>query len=149
MIAANVMTKNPVTVTVGAKVSEVVSTLRTHCFHDLPVVDRDGRPVGMVTCRAILHAAVPAYASESLIDAMKGGPDLPSMSEHLKSIADKAVDEVMDTKPRLVSADTATSAVAAMLVTLHTDTHNVLVVDEQGKLVGTISALDIVCRMPE
>jgi len=42
-----------------------------------------------------------------------------------------------------------TSAVAAMLANPKGDTHNVLVVDETGKLIGIISARDIICRPPE
>jgi CBS domain-containing protein len=50
---------------------------------------------------------------------------------------------------RPVHGDTPTSAVAAMLVNLHHDTFNILVVDDEGRLIGTISARDIVCRTSE
>ncbi|MDX8411450.1 MAG: CBS domain-containing protein [Mariprofundaceae bacterium] len=146
MIAAKAMTSNPIAIPVETTVRDAIATLRQHHLHDLPVVDESGKPVGMITARAILHAAVPAYASSELLDVIRGGPDLPSVYEHLGDIANKGVGEVMDTGPCLVQCATATSAVAAMLVNMHADTHNALVVDEDGLLVGTISALDIVGR---
>jgi len=146
VIAANIMTPDPITVRQGSSVRETVATLHRHRLHDLPVVDGEGRPVGMITARAILHAAVPAYATSNLINVMRGGPDLPSVYEHLRSIADKDVSEIMDAKPSSVTCQTATTAVAAMLVNMATDCHNVLVVDEDGILVGIISALDVVGR---
>jgi len=48
----------------------------------------------------------------------------------------------------VVKSTVPTSAVAAMLVNLQGDTHNILVVDEAGKLIGIISARDIICRLP-
>ena len=144
MIAASVMTPNPITVRQGSNVRETIATLRQHRLHDLPVVDDKGKPVGMVTARAILHAAVPAYVTSNLINVMRGGPDLPSVYEHLRRIADRDVSEIMDDEPSLVSCHTATTAVAAILVNKSTDSNNVLVVDEDGLLVGIISALDIV-----
>lgn len=146
MIAANVMTANPITVRQDSSVRDTIATLKQHRLHDLPVVDGEGKPVGMITARAILHAAVPVYATGEMINVMRGGPDLPSVYEHLRSITGMAVSEIMDGKPDMVSCQTATTAVAAMLVNMDTDSHNVLVVDEDGILVGIISALDIVSR---
>ena len=146
MIAANVMTPNPITVRQGSSVRETIATLKRHRLHDLPVVNDEGKPVGIVTARAILHAAVPAYATSNLINVMRGGPDLPSVYEHLRSIANKDVSEIMDDEPSLVSCHIATTAVAAILVNMATDSNNVLVVDEEERLVGIISAVDIVGR---
>jgi len=149
MIASNVMTKNPLTIYQDAKVKETVVLFRSTQLHDLPVVDDEGRPVGSVSTRAILHAAVPAYADDKLLAAMKGGPDIGSVYNNLKIISEKPVREIMDRHIRPIHADTPTSAVAAMLTNLHHDCFNVLVVDDDGKLIGTISARDIVCRTPE
>jgi len=149
MIASNVMTKNPTTISQDAKVKETVVLFRSTQLHDLPVVDDENRPVGSVSTRAILHAAVPAYADDKLLAAMKGGPDIGSVYNNLKIISEKQVREVMDRHIRPIHADTPTSAVAAMLTNLHHDCFNVLVVDDDGKLIGTISARDIVCRTPE
>jgi arabinose-5-phosphate isomerase len=45
---AEVMTAGPKTVRVGTRVLEAVDILRRHKISELPVVDEDGRPVGML-----------------------------------------------------------------------------------------------------
>ena len=149
MHASNIMTHKLITLTPDATVHEAAATLRKHKLHDLPVIDANGVPIGIVTARAILHAALPDYVSEELLSPMRGGPDIPSIYQHLKGISEHPVSEVMDLKFMMVRGDDPTISIAAQLVFLQSDSHNILVIDSEGKLTGTISALDIVNRMPE
>jgi arabinose-5-phosphate isomerase len=43
-----VMTAQPITVPVGARVAEALEILRRYKISELPVVDADGRPVGLL-----------------------------------------------------------------------------------------------------
>jgi CBS domain-containing protein len=149
MIVSNVMTRSPLTIPEDAKVKEAIALFKATQFHDLPVIDSERRPIGSISTRAILHAAVPAYADNKLLAAMKGGPDIVSVYNNLKSISEKPVATIMDRHIHPIHGDTPTSAVAAMLTNLRHDTFNILVVDDEGRLIGTISARDIVCRTPE
>lgn len=149
MIASNVMTMEPITIPEDAKVKDAVAVFKSTRLHDLPVIGHECRPVGSISTRAILHAAVPAYADNKLLAAMKGGPDIASVYNNLKSISEKPVAKIMDRHIHPVHGDTPTSAVAAMLTNLRHDTFNIPVVDDEGRLIGTISARDIVCRTPE
>jgi arabinose-5-phosphate isomerase len=45
---AEVMTATPLTIPIGARVVEAVELLRRHKISELPVVDSDGRPVGLL-----------------------------------------------------------------------------------------------------
>lgn len=149
MIASNVMTESPLTISEDAKVKDAVVLFKSTQLHDLPVIDDERRPIGSISARAILHTAVPAYADNKLLAAMKGGPDIASVYNNLKSISEKPVAKIMDRHIHLIPGDTPTSAVAAMLANLHHDTFNILVIDDEGRLIGTISARDIVCQTPE
>jgi len=146
MIASNVMTKSPISLLQKGTIKDAIKLFHSTRFHDFPIVDEQGRPVGSISARAILHAAVPAYASEKLLAAMEGGPDIPSVYHNLENLAEKTIAEIMDQEIHSVHGNTPTSAVAAMLTHLHRDTSNIFVVDDQDKLIGTISARDIVCR---
>jgi CBS-domain-containing membrane protein len=146
LIAANLMTHNVVTTTPDTLVRDAIALLRRHHLHDLPVIDADGRPVGVLTARAILHHALPAYASEDLLAAMQASPDLPSVHERLKTIAERKVSEVMSPRILSVREHAPTNALATMVVLMHNDSQNILVTDDNGRLVGTISALDIILR---
>jgi CBS domain-containing protein len=146
LIAANLMTRKLVTTTPDALVKDAIGLLRRHRLHDIPVIDADGMPVGMLTARAILHHALPAYASKDLLAAMQASPDIPSVHERLHEIADRSVSEVMSPQILSVKEHASTNAIAAMLVLLRNDSQDILVTDDHGRLVGTISALDIIFR---
>ena len=51
---AEVMTADPLTVSAGARVLEAVEILRRHKISELPVVDADGRPVGLIDITDLL-----------------------------------------------------------------------------------------------
>ncbi|HXH71864.1 MAG TPA: CBS domain-containing protein [Mariprofundaceae bacterium] len=148
MLAADVMTRELVTVEPTTTVQKAMDLIHANRLHDIPVVDADGKPLGVITGRAILHAALPPYISENLIAAMRGLPDMPSIYEHLNEIADLPVGELMDKRIFSVRPDTPTSAIAAMLVHMKDDTHDILVTDNAGKLVGSISCIDLFFRSP-
>ncbi|PIP02686.1 MAG: hypothetical protein COW18_07200 [Zetaproteobacteria bacterium CG12_big_fil_rev_8_21_14_0_65_54_13] len=149
MFAANVMSADPVSIKPGAKVSDAVALFRASPLHDFPVVDDEGRPIGIVTARSILHFSVPTYASDSLLALMKGGPAIDSVYKNMAAELDRPVSDVIDRHVDLVKGSMPTSAVAAMLINLKGDTHNILVVDNEGRLIGIISARDMICRLPE
>jgi len=149
MIVSKAMVKDPLTISQHASVKDAIRLFRANPFHNLPVVDDEGRPVGCISARAILHAAVPAYASEKLLATMEGGPDIDSVYRNLENIVDRPIEEIMDRDIHPVHNDTPTSAVAAILIHLDREKSSVLVIDGDNKLIGTISAKDIVCRTPD
>lgn len=58
---AEAMTRSPVRVTVGALVSEAIEALKARKLSELPVVDRGGRPVGLIDVTDLI-GLVPADA---------------------------------------------------------------------------------------
>jgi CBS-domain-containing membrane protein len=149
MIASNVMTRNMITLQEDASVKDAVVLFSKSTLHDLPVIDSEGRPVGEVSTRSILHHAVPAYASTDLLAAMRSGPDIQSVYNNLESALEHPVSAVMNRDVQTVAEHTPTSAVAAMLITMTGDSNHVFVVDDDGRLLGLISARDIINRLPE
>lgn len=147
VIAKDVMSKNPLSVDAHATIRQAVQILRDNNLHDLPVVDKAGRPIGMITARAVLHAAVPSYMTETLLDSMRAAPDLPYVSRRLQHVEGMRVADAMDKAVATIRPDTPISTVAAMLVNLENDIHNLLVVDEGEKLVGIVSALDLLGKI--
>jgi len=51
------MTLNPVTITPSTSFSDAIRLLREREIHHLPVVDKDGQPIGIVTQSDLLYAA--------------------------------------------------------------------------------------------
>ncbi len=54
---AEVMTADPLTVTVAARVLEAVEILKRHKISELPVVDGEGRPIGMIDITDLIGVA--------------------------------------------------------------------------------------------
>jgi arabinose-5-phosphate isomerase len=54
---AEVMTPDPLTVSPGSRVAEAVEVLRRHKVSELPVVDADGRPVGLLDITDLIGVA--------------------------------------------------------------------------------------------
>jgi len=146
MIASNVMTKDPITMLESGKVVDAIKLFRSTKFHTIPIVDKEYRPVGYISALGILHTAVPGYANASLLAAMESGPDIGSVYKNLEKIMDRSIADVMNRDIHPVDGNTPTSAVAAMLTNLHHATSTVFVVEDSGKLIGIISAMDIVSR---
>ena len=53
---AEVMTRDPLTAAVGSRVLDAVDLLRRHKISELPVVDADGRPVGLLDVTDLIGA---------------------------------------------------------------------------------------------
>lgn len=63
---SEVMTANPLTATVGMRVQEAIEILKRHKISELPVVDGDGKPIGMLDITDLLGlVATPATENPS------------------------------------------------------------------------------------
>jgi arabinose-5-phosphate isomerase len=71
---AEVMTAEPLTVSASARVLEAVEILKRHKISELPVVDDDGRPVGMIDITDLIGIAEvergPYLGSEAVAGAL-------------------------------------------------------------------------------
>ena len=148
MFAENVMSPDGLSITLDdwGRVEYVIDIRDDSGLHDLPVVDSEGKPVGLVSARAILHRSLPGYASKDMLATMRAGPDIESLYKNMSCVLDQGIKDFIAYDFDVVKTETPTSAVAAMIVNLAGDTNNILVVDKQGVLAGVISARDIICR---
>jgi CBS domain-containing protein len=139
-----IMDSTPATVAVDTPVDVVVKTLRTHELPGVPVVDGEGRCVGIVTEADLvlpddegdLH--IPHY-----INLFGGTVFLEPLgrfeSRLRKAFASKAED-MMTREPRAVAPDTTVREAARII---HESGHNRLPVVEDERLVGVVTRLDV------
>ena len=140
----DIMEKDPVTVAPEASVEEVVATLRQHQLPGIPVIDDDGRVLGIVTEADLvlpdqdgdLH--IPHY-----INLFGGTVFLESLGRFegrlRKAFAANAAD-MMTRHPDTVAPDTSVREAARLI---HETGHNRLPVVEDGRLVGVVTRLDV------
>jgi CBS domain-containing protein len=143
-VVRDIMDPDPVTVRPETPVEEVVAALRKHELPGLPVVDGEGRVVGMVTEADLvlpddegdLH--IPHY-----INLFGGTIFLEPLSRFeqrlRKAFASNAAD-MMTSDPDTVSPDTTVQEAARII---HESGHNRLPVVEDGRLVGVVTRLDV------
>jgi CBS domain-containing protein/ribosome-associated translation inhibitor RaiA len=116
--AADIMTARPVTIAADAPVSQALGLMRTHGFHEIPVL-RKARLVGMITFESI---------------ARRSSRSLATKVEHLLIL------------PPLVTPSTPFPELAEQL--LATGLRAAPVVGRRGELVGIISRTDLVRALP-
>jgi CBS domain-containing protein len=131
--AAELMTSNPISIRDDATIPQAVALLTDKGLSAAPVIDDAGRPVGVLSQTDILihereraSAGTPAAGQEPECDRAR-------------------VRDIMTPVVLSVAPDAPASAVVEQMVALKV--HQLFVVDRDGYLVGTISALDVLRRL--
>lgn len=130
------MTSSPSAVTRATPVDDIVLLLLSAAYHGVPVVDDDRRPVGIVTEHDLIErAGMPVRLG--LLDQF----DRHKVNGLLVSFAAKKAAEIM-TSPAVVirEEELLSTAVATML---SKGVKRLPVVNDDGKLVGMLSRLDV------
>lgn len=121
------MTKQPIVVAPDTSAVEAYERMRDHNVHRLPVVESDGRLVGMIT-RGDIEGAVSFQRSEA------------GWHEARFALAGTVVEEVMTKQPVSVLADASMKEAVSILLQRHLSG---LPVVEGDVLVGIISETDV------
>jgi CBS domain-containing protein len=143
-LVREIMDSEPETVTPGTPVEEVLRVLRENELPGVPVIDAEGRCVGIVTEADLvlpddqgdLH--IPHYVN--LFGGTVFLEPLSRFEQRLrKAFASNAAD-MMTSDPDTVSPDTTVREAARLI---HESGHNRLPVVEDGRLVGVVTRVDV------
>jgi CBS domain-containing protein len=135
MTVASVMTKDVVTATPGTPFRELVATMTEKSVSALPVVDEQGRPIGVVSEADLL-------AKQEFHGGSDGQPhhDRAARERWYRAQGGNAA-EVMTTPVRAVHADESVSFAARLLA--KAGIRRLFVVDSYGTLVGVVARRDL------
>jgi CBS domain-containing protein len=122
---ADLMTIDPVVISVDASIEDAEELLRHHRITGLPVVDLGGRLVGVISQTDLLYLAVPAV--RAIIRHRERGI---------------RVGEVMSSPP--VTIDGSATVRHAARRMNDERLHRLVAVDDHGRPTGVISAMDFV-----
>ncbi|MFZ5799415.1 MAG: DUF190 domain-containing protein [Thermodesulfobacteriota bacterium] len=132
----DIMTASPSKVTITTPLNDVVRLLLSSVFTGVPVVDKEDRPVGVITQNDLIYkAGLPmrlgllAVSSDDTLAAV------------LASLAEKKTRDVMTTPALCIREDRL--AVDAVELMLENEMKRLPVVDVDGRLTGILSRLDI------
>ena len=140
MSAGRVMKRDVVTVPREAAVSEVVLLMHATGHGGLPVVDRQGRVLGVATKLAVLRLCLPRYA-EQVGDLSFLPDDFEPFAGRFEQAGRVPVEQIMEPCPPCVSEDTPLAEVAVVMLSKRV--RQVPVVRE-GRLVGIVGLQDVI-----
>ncbi len=126
-LVRQVMTVDPVSVPVTARVSEVRELLRRCAFHHVPVTS-EGRLVGILS-----GADLAGYALDAWV------PDTATADAHLDATLE--LGNIMTHDPDTIRPDATVRQAAEALVL--GQYHSLPVVDGDGRLVGIVTSTDL------
>jgi acetoin utilization protein AcuB len=134
MNVSEVMTRNPLTIEPEAAVGTAIAVMAKDRVRHLPVVDAEGRLVGVVTDRDLRGAAmVPEMAQYLSATARRRLVDIGARLEDLR------VKDVMTWNPVTTSPDTSLTQAAALMFERRIGSLPVL---EKGHVVGIVTDRD-------
>jgi CBS-domain-containing membrane protein len=146
--AADLMTTNPISIRETATVKEAVAFLTDKGFRAAPVVDVAGRPVGVLSqTDIVVHdrnkveyvpSATDYYAKADL--TAPSGEILPEGFQ-VENVDRTLVRDIMT--PAVLSVPPGESVIRAVGEMVAFKIHRLFVVDEDGILVGVLSAFDV------
>jgi CBS domain-containing protein len=146
--AADLMMPNPVSIPETAVVQEAITLLTDKGFSAAPVIDEAGRPVGVISRTDILvhdrecgGPSVPPPAYEDWVDLDHRLGRHVRTGFQVRDVDRTVVRDLMTPAVFCVAPDAPVREVIDQLVRLNV--HRLFVVDDNGILVGVISARDI------
>ena len=146
MNVADIMTSNPITVQSATPVEEVARLLLHHQISGMPVLDANGRVIGVVTeddlivRNANLH--LPTFLN--FLDGFFPVRGEHEFQEELRRITATAAREVMGERLYTIAADADVADAATLM---HEKNANPLPVVANGLLVGVVTRADIIGLM--
>ncbi|WP_319521249.1 CBS domain-containing protein [uncultured Desulfosarcina sp.] len=142
MLVKEIMTAKPITVTGNMEIVEAAKLLLENRINGVPVVDDDGKLVGIL-CQSDIIAQQKKLPVPSLFSFLDGYINLSSMKgieKEVRKIAATAVFDAMTPDPVSVSPDSTIETVAALMV--DHNFHTLPVVQDE-RLVGVVGKEDI------
>lgn len=140
--AKDIMSAEPVTIAPDMDIIEATKLLLEHKFNGLPVVDHNGKLVG-VLCQSDLVAQQKKVNLPSLFTILDGFIPLKSLSDvdsEMRKVAATRVADAMTEEPVTVSPDTPLDEVATLMVD---SKYYTLPVVQDGRLVGVVGKEDV------
>ena len=140
MNVSSCMKKHVVSVPVTATIREAAAVIVGKHIGLLPVVDKNDKPVGVISMRDLLTLELPDFVSfVADVDFVHDFGAVETSHPSARTL-DKSVKSLM--KPP-VSVDEDCGLLRAYALMLQHNLHDMLVVSKDGKLIGITSRVDI------
>lgn len=123
----------------GATFREVLNELICKKTNSLAVIDENGKFVGMVNARTLIHHAIPAYLGEDATAAHFANEEL--FRDEVNKIADEKVEKFMEDESATINKEESLLK-AAMIASLGKQIR-IPVLDEEDKPIGLLTRTEL------
>ncbi len=143
MLVRDAMSRGARTVSPDATIAEAAIIMRETGHGVLPVVDAQGRLVGVLKKISIVRRCLPAYL-EQVGDLLRSGVFAP-FRDKVDEVGGLLVRELMTPDPPTAAEDTPLAQVAATMIM---EEERQVFILREGELIGLVGMQDIVDAMP-
>jgi CBS domain-containing protein len=144
MFARDIMSRNVITVTRDTTIKEIARLLTEHKISGVPVVDGEGRVMGVVSEGDLIYQDKKLHTPAFL--EILGGviylEDPKRVGQEMMKMTAAKAGEIMTTKVHTVKEDTPVTDIATLMI--ERQVNRVPVLDGQGKIAGIVSRQDII-----
>jgi CBS-domain-containing membrane protein len=146
LTARAIMTREVITVGPEASVEDLAKLLKTHRVGGVPVLDKSGALVGVVTQSDLVQRSkdLDLPPALNILDLHLFLETPAHFQKRLEKLLGDKVKDVMSAKPITVTPDTPVNEIARLMADKGVHT---LPVVESGKLVGIVGKLDLIRGM--
>jgi CBS domain-containing protein len=134
------MTRDVASLRSTATVVEAVRLMHASGHGGLPVLDQEGRVLGIATKLAILRLCLPRYA-EQVGDVSFLPGDFEPFAGRFEHAGEVPIEQVMEPCPPCVSEETSLGEVAVLMITKRV---RQIPVVRDGRLVGIVGLQDVI-----
>jgi CBS domain-containing protein len=144
MQARDIMTERVLSVTPDTPVAHVARLLREKHISGVPVLNQQGRVVGIVTELDLIkrHARIHMPIYLPFLDSPIFLEDPRRYQDDVRRVLGTTAEEIMTRKVRTASPETSVEDLATMMV--EERANPIPIIDAEGSLVGIVSHTDIV-----
>jgi len=146
LTAKEIMTRNVRSVALGTSIEDLARLFEETRYNALPVVDADGKLVGVVSQNDLIERDKPLHIPTviSIFDWVLYLESEQKFIDDVKRMAARTVDEVYSTNVETCTPDTPVSNLAALMSTKKA--YLIPVIDDD-KMIGVVARLDIIRSM--
>jgi len=148
MFAERIMVTDVITAQEHELVGDVHAKMTREKLRMLPVLDKQGLVKGLLSTFSIMENIIPDYLISGDLNQISYAPDLGILCKRYEEVIKSPICNMVDTSPLLVAKDESLLSVAAAIAS-HGKHEYALVVDDNKKLLGVISAGDILNRLKQ
>lgn len=138
MLVQDIMTKTVKTASPDTSVRDVAMVMCFNKISGLPVIDKAGQIVGMISEKDILWGMFPSLHESIRVPSV---PDFEALEKEYKDIVNQRVSDLMTAKVFTVTPDMPVLRAATIM--FRNRIRRIPVADDSGRLVGIISVGDV------